>query len=415
MPYVTWSRGSLGRHTMTRTRVRRWYNFYTGSWITDPPVVQVYTSPPMFGVIESVRSYRDPAGKPKGFAIHEFDRTKNTCVGSSSPGFSVTWEYKGWMAWEIYTDTFGGDFSWWRYATIGADFSDGTDGVDTGTLESKALLGAFADAKSPNFELGVNLGELRETFEMLRNPFNALQKYLTMPKWQRAMKGAKRDSAAGTWMEMRYGVMPLVYTIQDILRVLKKQEDNVVNELRTGRKSEYGSAVKQYPGTPISFDGWTMTPCRSCVKRVKVAAIAFWQYTETPTFGERLGIDISSIPEVIWELTRLSWLVDWFLDLGTFLRAHRSLPNISFLGTCVTTVTTLSSLQTATDVSYRGKRLSGECFNIFSESSTVKRVGGPALPQYPVVDLRWKSIVHTVDALALSWQSMPKNIKKILR
>lgn len=122
-------------------------------------------------------------------------------------------------------------------------------------------------------------------------------------------------SITSLWMTYRYSIMPNVYLIQDLSKAAKR--------MGTIRVSEHKQQVKAFPVPPL--EGWTSSG--HCEMKVQSWCQISMQAGENPL--DKLMSVASFNPLVtLWELTRLSWMVDWVLDIGSFLSALVSPPNM---------------------------------------------------------------------------------------
>lgn len=129
-------------------------------------------------------------------------------------------------------------------------------------------------------------------------------------------------------------------------------------------------------------------------------------------FGQMYGIDWSSAPAVLWELVRLSFVVDRFIRIGEFLQSLR----YDALGDRTTEGTVTSAKVSVVKTTLL------DTVQVTGYPQTLVRVGGvystvtdllirrvnlakPVLPALNFDRLKWK---QQLDHLALLWQSLPK-------
>jgi hypothetical protein len=198
---------------------------------------------------------------------------------------------------------------------------------------SYAVINAIASAKTPDWDLTTFFGELPETVSMLADIYGYFHK-----KLRRAARDARRretkksrrqkrdydpqralDILSSRWLAGRYGLRPLVYDVQSIVNALKHKSEG-----RISRKS-YRHVV------PISFEEthvqtytgnsiWTTVRKRegTCTYR----AVCFYKDDMTA---------IGANPVITaYELTKLSFVLDWFFDIGSWLQAIS--PRVGYTG-----------------------------------------------------------------------------------
>jgi hypothetical protein len=140
--------------------------------------------------------------------------------------------------------------------------------------------------------------ELSKTVVMFRS-------FLT--RWASLARSGKLESL---WLEGRYGWRPLVYDMKDI--------NKAINNLNEGRK-RYRDSV-----------GSTTTKTWKQINTINaVYGVLTCTTTYTDTFGIRGSIVADIEPPRIqfnpittaWELMKLSFVVDWVLNIGQFLES----------------------------------------------------------------------------------------------
>lgn len=309
---------------------------------------------------------------------------------------------------------------------------------------SVAVQKAAAKLGGSEAGLGETLGELRETLNLLRHPFkdlrdfflqdnlknlglyNRIAQYAKSGVWGErggtALRGSKAASvAANSWLELRYGLMPLIYTVQDLIKLANKAALKFDRDkIRSVRAS-----VKQKVETPLLAKSFGAQICSteflctvSGTDSVTVRASIQYHLDSPRTMRELLGLTPASLPELAWELTRLSFVVDWWLSVGDWLGAFRGLflePTIKVLGNTVgykvdrkvlvNASSRVAGLGPIAPLTPRGE------VGYYTLTSYVRNVNEsiPILPQFKP---EFKSILHSVDALALILQPLMGKLKR---
>jgi len=312
-------------------------------------------------------------------------------------------------------------------------------------LADVCLQKAYSKVGSPDFGGLENLGELRETLELLRNPFKALRDFLAFknPKLGGASNGtllgcllnpkSSRSQAilastkltgnvvAKTWLEVRYGLRPLVSAVQDVIKLV----DKVVNSFDANRVRSKRSKLKIDRHTASTETGGAngvvlMSGKCICHHKIKICGIVYFKQKTDLSQAQKLGLDLRYLPEAIWELTRLSFVVDWLFTIGPWLGSLRFQPEILYLGaTTSCKIDSFGSItlnpRSATGVEF------GTLYKMTGDSTEVKFEGqrfdrvvkGTQPPSLPLfrgtsgLDF-WK----VLDGLALINQSMSFNIRR---
>lgn len=277
--------------------------------------------------------------------------------------------------------------------------------------EQECINKAYAKIMSSELEVGVMLGELRETIEGLKNPLSALRKW-----WKKRPHdvglGKDVDMLSGSWLEWRYGIRPLIQTVEDIYEHVNSQLKAI-----NGKMSKRRGRTSPKETSSSSSSGWMQhSDWRFWVNQVVeetswyTAKVAF-SYTAPLTWQERYGLDLGSIPGIAWELTRLSFVLDWFVSIGTWLSALRALsPKVLIHGVSVTQRVDRRVTGRVTqclccnepvpagassfelNLQYMSRRCINPGFNVMTPALNSK-----------VFDLN-----RSLDALTLLWQQLPR-------
>lgn len=175
---------------------------------------------------------------------------------------------------------------------------------------------AAAELNASAYDLLTELGELPETVSMI---YDALRKiityYLETKRKVNLLKRTDRknnpislvDDIASLWMAYRYGIMPIVYSINDALDYLEMKG----TLFRTVRKGKNHSI-------PLDIPGWDF-PNLNVRERI-------WAKGRFQAVNKN-GIGLNPLTTA-WELVPLSFIIDWALNIGDLLSAIS--PSIDF-------------------------------------------------------------------------------------
>lgn len=227
----------------------------------------------------------------------------------------------------------------WSYVTYPGN-------VDT--LRKIALQKAFAKVGRKELGGGENLGEIKETLSMLKSPLKGLRRAILGKggenlRMMKTIRDAKRSgikrlkelpgNTADQWLEFRYGVMPLIYTIQDAADYLEKQRSRLdPKRIKTVRSKEKDSTSFRHDyGIEPSYE-FVMTRTIAGMKKLRVTAIVYWRQSKPLTTQVELGLGLRHLPETAWELTGMSFVMDWFLSVGDWIESWRFNPEFEILG-----------------------------------------------------------------------------------
>lgn len=245
-------------------------------------------------------------------------------------------------------------------------------------LEELAVTEAYAKVQEPDIELLTELAELRETLAFLWSPLSAmirlterLKSHLrriaevdrinrrNRTRWvQRSRRRPGLEpprvmrypvfrvgritgtDIASSWLAFRYGLMPLIYTFQDVEKLLKKRAENKTPTRATARKklSEPVIVDKTSVYSPVPYAGGSFSWAWWKEGTVTVTARAGVLYEPEWSLLGQLGVQWNRVPKALYEAIPLSFVTDWFHNgasvydaLTAEFRAHK------ILGAWVTT------------------------------------------------------------------------------
>lgn len=137
-------------------------------------------------------------------------------------------------------------------------------------------------------------------------------------------------SAANEWLAMRYGIIPIIKSIQELLKNL----NNVTGNMReTSRSSD--QMFKNTDGLIVhSFASGSRTIREQAYDIVKVRVMSLDEYEAS--LGFNLGFGYKNLTTLAVELTKFSFVVDWFTNLGDYIGAMVPAFGFKQLGSCWT-------------------------------------------------------------------------------
>jgi hypothetical protein len=313
----------------------------------------------------------------------------------------------------IYQDNVSGPFAALAAGTWFGSFDS--------ELHNYSLQKAFAKTRDVGWELGVFLGEFRDTVELLRNPLASLGKLVKSFARQsgKLAKGQPTSSAAAgrdLWMQIRYGLRPLIADIQNILELIDTYERR--NRLNLKRKrarhtketSVFDSQVGQVTG---GNQGLSFNLERTTKTSITSTSVIYYRLKIFErTLQDALGMELDDIPNIIWELTRLSFVVDWFLSVGNWLRSITPNPRILVLGNCTSQKIDISVKVTTSKPWCVGGVAEFTSSDFTWTSQTLIRVTGSAMPALPAFNPSALGLMRSLDSIALIWQQIESNLRR---
>jgi len=204
--------------------------------------------------------------------------------------------------------------------------------------------------KGHQFNLGVNLGELKELVPMvsdnllkLAKSFRALKHgdFATAARQLGASKKTTRlksTDISGRWLELQYGWLP---TLSDIHEGAKAFE-----ALSNGPRT---SIVRASVTKRNRFNGSTSPSHHQAMVDAKITRYIMYEMTEELSAPRQLGL--TDPLTIAWELLPLSFVVDWSLPIGLYLENLGTTPFLKgrFLQTTVTRYNGFSDIKWTMD------------------------------------------------------------------
>jgi len=327
------------------------------------------------------------------------------------------------------TERAWGDLAVWiegriTYPTyITNDVSHGRDGV---------LMAAYAKMNEPPILVGEILGDLAKTLQMIRRPMGTAAKLLTKMievkryRLKKKAAGSIAKVTADVWLEYRYGWKPIIGDTATAVSELEKAQ--VGRKQRLVARSQIPftmnkSWVEEVAGGIPRCDAVTCNVHYTGNGRACGGVIYEVDVRSTPErIAASLGLGIDRLPSTIWELIPLSFVVDWFVNVGQWIQASVPVIGQTVLAAWITTVveeTKNLSLVTHTtlgpDGSYPSQTWNGYGGGSETKTTTVTRDTRPVLSATPTLNPAFPGLIHSVDALGLLAQGVIRGLSNFKR
>lgn len=241
----------------------------------------------------------------------------------------------------------------------------GLDSVDTNALPGIGVTDNLirqvatqvrADRQKGKANLVESLAESHQAYDLFRHPFKGTidfldaftkhKDYLRLQKMKRQFRNPRLDSIekrvayyrrrgkkgallatllASEWLRFRYGITPLMKDVQALMVALAKGYEKAPSVHRTlVTKSATGQKVSNLSKINGSYEYFYTF---SQTSEFSVRGYARDMYKHDP-FVE-LGLTFQNVVGVAWELTRFSFVVDWFVNVGDLLYANIPRVNVT--------------------------------------------------------------------------------------
>lgn len=264
--------------------------------------------------------------------------------------------------------------------------------VDTGLVTATR-----AESNEKLLDLSTTLAEAPETIKSIMDACKiALIKYLECRKRIKVLKrniiGKDQklvDLAAQEWLRYRYEVMPNILTVQSALEYL----DSEVIQYMTTRNGSHVDWV------PPSYEGWSCAPS-SVFNRVFIKNRFDMQMSKA---RQGLGHNLAL---TWWETVPLSFIVDWFLNIGELLASFGA-PSGSVQEGC------MYSFRCQSELVYTNPLWVGPPITVSTNFYKAFKINPDAHLGFNIqLDLNWK---RKLDSAALLWSMFKGEFQQSLR
>lgn len=278
---------------------------------------------------------------------------------------------------------------------------DANDDLKLWAKVADQIRGHSFNAAVTGAELGQTLGMVTERAKSLFSAFRNvrkgnLSKALQVLNAGKPKKGFRSKDVSGLWLELQYGWKPLVSDVYSGMQFIEAQTAGP-------RSIEFEERVSK----KISQEVSNSPPEYSIVAEGVVSRTYRVEYTEGLSTPRSLGL--LNPAAVLWEKLPWSFVIDWFIPVGTYLDVIGSIPYVE--GWLYRTDFSRAS------ANYRGGyRVSGvytyQGGGVNYSSVAVKRHAptkiGSGLIKAPTLAALEKafSIGHIKNAAALVWQGI---------
>lgn len=356
-------------------------------------------------VAEYVRSYRGPpkyvqVGSKKRRAFNAFERHKRVITPASQVQFSCPSAYDKTWSVNHATSYFLSRMPEYPnptnfYVSSGACpfLTPGSMANFSNELLEYVKRDAFIKLKQPDFDGLVFVAELQETLHELRRILMTSVKAL-------ARTGSKRKSSNlrslilkpdEWWLWYRYFLLPAMMDAEAVIKVIKgiatvdrvQDGDRLVDQ-RTSDTSYVKMGQRDY-SYPCQWETEWKFGAGAALDVISRFDPSPWGFTP---------VDVT---RAVWERIPWSFVADWFINVGDWLATLREVEfelaqsYASFALECETKVTFTGW--------YESKWVA--CEPVTYKTLQIMRYVDIEPPPGPLVDLKWNSIIHTIDAISL--------------
>lgn len=186
------------------------------------------------------------------------------------------------------------------------------------------------------------LGELRESISMIRNPLSFLKELARRTPnkgtpLMRALRNQGMTATSGGFLEYTYGWKPLIGDLQALSKTFGSFSDDYAEYRRIKEGSQPVRPFRYWAEDTSSETSAGAKPQWYAESRHSFShhARCLLEGTYNPSketlskcgfLANKLGLKPELILPTIWELTTLSFVVDWFIPVGDFLERITATP-----------------------------------------------------------------------------------------
>jgi hypothetical protein len=233
--------------------------------------------------------------------------------------------------------TFGGSITSYHMSNHSMQHITVITDDDIASRIALTKLRALAAVDSTPFAFGEDMLEIRETLRFLRDPLYTLRNIAErMRKFYRSRtrKGINSQKAfADMWLEYRFAVSPLVQSAMSIIEAYndttsKRPKRRTARGFSTHTDETSDSAIGYY--TPSIYDEFS----RKGKVTVDIhSGILYEVSNPVNDMNFRLGLRLKDIPETLWNIVPLSFMVDRLVDISSSISGFVNLvdPSVTIL------------------------------------------------------------------------------------
>lgn len=211
----------------------------------------------------------------------------------------------------------------------------------------------FAKFSKPDEDVGAFLGELPETLRSLikwGKGFRSLLKDVRKDgfTWERANRawsmlkdGESLKKLPGqlsnAWLTWRYGIRPLFWDAQMLMKIAadrQKRSKAIGLRRRVARSTDELSRV--IDGERVGINLVSYRTKISWTIKTKCETTVYYQLlgkaSDLEWILHKYGLHPSQVPALLWELTPLSFVVDWFVDVQSWITGLQPPLDEKFIG-----------------------------------------------------------------------------------
>lgn len=275
-----------------------------------------------------------------------------------------------------------------------------TDAADANSMANAKATEDFYEKLRGDVDLSVDAFQISQTLNMLKNPLGIVTKFAKQAK-KRAKK--EKREIGDIWLELQYGWGPAVSTAYGIADQVGKGASTGIGQIFKGKGHDSKSFTNKVSRTVggFSMDGsYTIKHNASCTV---YGLVNMDDESIAQTAAHYSSLNPASIA---WELLPYSFVVDWFVGIGSYIRTvesaclYGSLVSSSWKSSLiVTTESTVLTSMTNPSLSGGGEVTSSRSKITFTRTKIVGSPKPSRITTGPILDQSWKRYASAVALL----------------
>jgi len=317
----------------------------------------------------------------------------------------------------------------WGGSTV---IPEGYPSDHSGSLNDLVIVNAYGKIEPKVIAAVENIRDLKATRDTLAKiglSFRNVINDLLLQKNRRLLRGLAsynykksksiRNDLSNTWLEARYGLTPLIYEFDNVMKELARFKSVNRWEIALSFLARSSSKTTHYSKSSFSGQFVDLNWDRTVTSTVKASAGVFFKVSDRTTQGilaQWASVRPKDLLSVAWELVPFSFVVDWFTNVGQWLTGMPFDVSVQYGPSFVTvqekkedSITGLNSIYASPDYGSLGRvALGGDVVSSFF----YKRTKNPAYPTYPLLDCNIM-LRHLVDSMCLVNQSIIGQLNRL--
>jgi hypothetical protein len=231
------------------------------------------------------------------------------------------------------------------------------------------------------------------------------------------------DALSQAWLQYKYGILPF---LADAQALQKEFHDKVGYYTTTLQSKRAGVRTTSIDRTKVSANGvlfgygWDVE--KIVETEILSTSVCYYQHLlelEARATLAYWGLHPSQFASVAWELVPYSFVADWFVNLGDWIRAISPTFNLTKLGGCTSQKASITVSHRLLPPYYIGSssyKLSSmqESTYTWNSSTLIRQVDTPGAGT-PAFNADWYSFNRSISGAALLWQRCMKDIGGLRR